>query len=61
MAPDGEELDGYLLGVFEALSEFKGKCIPVIHRLDDEDDKLILVPQNSFLHQLSTGQKSKQT
>ncbi len=46
MAPDGEELDAYLLGVFEPLSEFKGKCIAVIHRLDDEDDKLILVPQN---------------
>ena len=43
-APDGEELDAYILGVFEPLSEFKGKCIAVIHRFDDDDDKLVLAP-----------------
>lgn len=46
IAPDGEELDAYLLGVFEPVKHFTGKCIAVIHRLDDDDDKLILVPQN---------------
>ena len=44
IAPDGEELDAYVLGVFEPLREFTGKCIAVIHRLDDDDDKLVLVP-----------------
>jgi inorganic pyrophosphatase len=44
-APDGEELDAYVLGVFEPLREFKGKCIAVIHRLDDDDDKLIVVAE----------------
>jgi inorganic pyrophosphatase len=44
LAPDGEELDCYLLGVFEPLSEFQGVCIAVLHRLDDEDDKLVLAP-----------------
>jgi inorganic pyrophosphatase len=44
LAPDGEELDAYLLGVFEAVAEFEGRCIAVIHRLDDEDDKLVLAP-----------------
>lgn len=41
---DGEELDAYVLGVFEPLDEFEGVCIAVLHRLDDTDDKLVLVP-----------------
>ena len=41
---DGEELDCYLLGVFEPVEEFSGKCIAVIHRTDDDDDKLVVVP-----------------
>ena len=43
---DGEELDCYVLGVFEPIDIFKGKCIAVIHRLNDNDDKLIVVPDN---------------
>ncbi len=43
---DGEELDCYILGVFEPLKEFEGKCIAIIHRLNDNDDKLILVPKD---------------
>ena len=41
---DGEELDCYVLGVFEPVDEFKGKCIAIIHRINDDDDKLIVVP-----------------
>lgn len=41
---DGEEIDAYVLGVSEPLKEFTGKCIAVIHRLNDDDDKLILIP-----------------
>ena len=44
-APDGEELDAYLLGVFEPVDEFTGKCIAYIHRTNDDDDKLIIVPE----------------
>ena len=33
-----------MLGVFEPLENFEGRCIAVIHRLDDDDDKLVLVP-----------------
>ena len=44
IAPDGEEQDVYVLGVFEPLEQFKGRCIAVIHRLDEDDDKLVLVP-----------------
>ena len=42
---DGEELDCYILGVFEPLKTFKGKCIAIIHRINDNDDKLIVVPE----------------
>ena len=41
---DGEELDCYVLGVFEPIKEFSGKCIAVIHRTNDDDDKLIIAP-----------------
>ena len=41
---DGEELDCYVLGVFESINEFKGKCIAIIHRTNDDDDKLVIVP-----------------
>lgn len=41
---DGEELDCYLLGVFEPVENFEGKCIAIIHRTNDNDDKLIIVP-----------------
>ena len=42
---DGEELDAYLLGVFEPTETYIGKCIAVIHRINDDDDKLIVVPE----------------
>lgn len=45
IAPDGEGIDAYVLGVFEPLEWFEGICIAIIHRLDDDDDKLVLVPQ----------------
>ena len=43
-SPDGEELDAYVVGVDQPLETFKGKCIAVIHRTDDNDDKLVVVP-----------------
>lgn len=43
---DGEELDCYLLGVFEPVNEFREKCIGVIHRTNDNDDKLVIVPDD---------------
>lgn len=42
---DGEELDCYVLGVFEPIKNFSGRCIAVIHRTNDNDDKLIVVPE----------------
>lgn len=44
-APDGEDLDAYVLGVCEPLTEFCGVCVAVMHRRDDDDDKLVIVPE----------------
>lgn len=43
---DGEELDCYVLGIDIPINEFKGKCIAIIHRINENDDKLIIVPEN---------------
>jgi inorganic pyrophosphatase len=45
-APDGEEVDAYVLGFFKPLKDFTGKCIAVIQREKDDDDKLILIADN---------------
>ena len=34
VAPDGEPIE-----------EFTGRCIAIVHRLDNDDDKLIVVPE----------------
>ncbi len=39
---DGEELDAYLVGEFEPVKASKGKVIAIIHRTNDNDDKLIV-------------------
>ena len=43
---DGEKLDAYVLGVFEPLDKFEGKVIAIIHRTNDNDDKLVVVPMD---------------
>ena len=43
-APDGDDLDAYYLGATTPLEEAEGICIAVVHRLDDDDDKLVVVP-----------------
>jgi inorganic pyrophosphatase len=48
-APDGEELDAYVVGVEEPLETFTGRCIAIVHRLNDDDDKLVVVPDNTTL------------
>lgn len=46
---DGEEIDAYVLGVDEPVQEYTGRCIAVIHRTNDDDDKLIIVPEKMNL------------
>jgi inorganic pyrophosphatase len=45
IAPDGEPIDAYVLGIFEPIESFTGRCIAIVHRLDDDDDKLIVAPE----------------
>lgn len=47
IAADGEEQDAYILGVDRPLREFTGKVIAIIHRLDDIEDKWVVVPENT--------------
>lgn len=45
---DNEEIDCYVLGVFEPINEFYGKCIAVLHRTNDDDDKLIITDGKNY-------------
>lgn len=49
LSGDGEELDAYILGIEEPIETFTGECIAIIHRLDDDDDKLVLVSKDMQL------------
>lgn len=49
---DNEELDAYILGIYDPLDTFTGKCIAIIHRTNDNDDKLIIVPENKTFSNL---------
>lgn len=42
LSGDGEELDAYVLGENKPLSSFKGQVIAIIHRTNDNDDKLVV-------------------
>ena len=46
VAPDGEGQDAYILGVDKPIKEFVGKVIAIIHRIDDVEDKWVVVPEN---------------
>lgn len=43
---DGEELDVYVLGEFKPLETFKGVVRAVIHRTNDNDDKLVVMAED---------------
>jgi len=57
-SPDGEELDVYYLGIDKPIKKAKGICVAIIHRTNDNDDKLIVVPKGS---KLSNEEIQKQT
>jgi len=44
-APDGEEIDAYVLGLNKPIDKTSGVCIAIIHRTNDEDDKLVVSPE----------------
>ena len=41
---DGEELDVYILGEQQPLESYYGKVIAIVHREDDDEDKLVACP-----------------
>lgn len=43
ISSDGEEMDAYIIGIDIPIEEFRGTCVAVIHRIDDNDDKLVVV------------------
>ena len=56
---DGEELDAYVLAVNTPLETFSGRCIAVIHRTDDDDDKLIVVPNGQNITDKEIEEQTK--
>lgn len=48
-APDGEELDAYVLKVDQSLEKFVGRVVTIIHRTNDDDDKLIVIPDGEII------------
>ena len=42
---DGEELDAYVLGEFALVKNFEGYVIAIIHRTNDDDDKLVVTKE----------------
>ena len=42
---DGEELDAYVLGEHKPLNAFEGVVVAIIHRTNDNDDKLVVMAE----------------
>lgn len=49
IAPDGEELDAYLLKVHEPVDKYEGNVAAIVHRTDDDDDKLVIIPDGETI------------
>ncbi len=45
IAPDGKDLDVYILGISKPQTSFTGKVIAIIHRENDIEDKLVVAPE----------------
>ena len=46
VAPDGQELDAYLLGPAGPVETCVGRAVAVVHREYGDDDKLVVVTDN---------------
>lgn len=51
MAQDGEEQDAYILSVNEPVTEFTGRIIAVINRMNDVEDKWVVAPEDTVLYE----------
>ena len=43
---DGDDLDAYYLGTNQSLQKITGIVKAIVHRLDDDDDKLVVMPKD---------------
>ncbi len=50
-APDGENLDAYVIGVNKPVRRFTGTVIAVIHRKNDNEDKLVVAPSGMVAYE----------
>jgi inorganic pyrophosphatase len=55
----GRKLDAYVLGADEVIENFKGRCVAIIHRTNDHDDKLVVIPKE--MDDISDEEIRKQT
>ena len=51
---DGEELDAYIVGIFEPVEEYEGKCIAAIHRIytKQQIEALVEFQERFFEHEI---------
>ena len=56
---DGEELDAYVIGPNVPLETFTGRCTAIIHRTNDNDDKLVVVPDGQNPNDKEIEEKTK--
>lgn len=56
---DGEELDVYLIGVDEPVSQYTAKIIGIVHRENDNEDKLIAAPEGMMFTKAEIEEKIK--
>lgn len=55
---DGEELDVYLLGENKPVEEADARIIAVIHRRDDNEDKLVAAPDDGTMYSVEDIEKA---
>ena len=46
-APDGECVDAYVLLVDKPMKTCTGKVVAIVHRKNDDDDKLVVIPTDA--------------
>ena len=56
-APDGEAQDAYVLGVAAPVGTFTGRVLAAIRRLDDVEDKWVVVPEGTRLSKEEIGRQ----
>ena len=56
---DGEELDAYVIGPTVPLDTFTGRCVAIVHRTDDNDDKLVVIPDGQNITDKEIEEKTK--